>query len=339
VLARGRLGRRLLPWAILLVCTGLAAACEETPSPSNSILGATDAAPTIPSPTMSSEALDDAKIFREAFALRADEAWIIEVWRSPDADRLTFGVPLTQEEVDELTRRASSIDQISGVVGEYGRAHPADWGGAFVDHAAGGVLVAQFKSNVAAHGAALMALVRPGAQLTVREVRWSLAELQALGSRFNLNDPWFRTLPAVLYGTGPNIMTNRLELEVSSADPRAADLILRHFNLGNDQVFVKLDGTGALLLPTGKLRVRAVDKDGRPVAGLACAAFPDAQGAYEPRPLPMPTTDKTGTCSMTLPATGYWVHLERGAGPPELVAIGRAVVVAGLTMEVTIEVN
>jgi hypothetical protein len=99
------------------------------------------------------------------------------------------------------------------------------------------------------------------------------------------------------------------------------------------------DGTGALLLPTGRLKVIALDSDSHPMPGVACVAYPDVEGAYEPRPVPMPTTDPTGVCLLSLAATGYRIALEVGAGPPVVIAVGRAIVAAGELTEVTIRIK
>lgn len=149
-------------------------------------------------------------------------------------------------------------------------------------------------------------------------------------------DAWFRSIPAYLKSYGVRISANRVIIDVSTLATDLAEVIERHFRWPKGVALVESDGTGALLLPMGALRIEAIDPQGKPVHGLACVAVPDIDGAYESRPMPMPTTDSRGICVLRLPATGYRIQLERGAGPPTVVAIGRAVVGAARTTEVTI---
>jgi hypothetical protein len=151
-------------------------------------------------------------------------------------------------------------------------------------------------------------------------------------------DPWFATIPAVLQSAGVDEQTNSVFARISSANPDAQRLIEEHFGW-QGMLTLESDGTGALLLPKGTLVLRVVDERGRPQAGLQCAAVPDMPGAYE-SPLDAPQTDADGKCRLELPATGYWVRLQRmdeeGTAP---VGQGRAVVQAGVVSEATITIE
>ncbi|MEW5990504.1 MAG: hypothetical protein AB1736_04045 [Chloroflexota bacterium] len=321
----------LRPGVALAIALALSA-CSPTQSPAP-----TSPDLTTPVPTVSSEAIEAARQFRESFGLRADTAWILAVAARPDVDRDTFGVPLTIEELGELNQRARNAEAIKEIVTDYGSAHAGDWAGVFIDHQQGGALVVQFARSLEAHRATLLTRIWPGAEIEFRLVRNSLTQLDAISAVIRLDDPWLATIPAVATGVGPNVPANRVELQVSSANPSADTLIWEHYGLGPDQLLIVSDGNGALLLALGQLRVVAVDASRAPVSDLGCAAYPDADGAYEPHPVPMPTTDDTGTCLLTLPATGYWVRLEDGDSS-NIVAIGRAVVVADQISEVTVVV-
>jgi hypothetical protein len=257
----------------------------------------------------------------------------------PRSNHDAYGQALTPNEVAELDKRTADLEAIRENVIGYGHSHPDDWGGAFIDQQRGGILVAQFSNNLEQHRRALFSQVQPGARLEVNAVRWSLRDLDALSARFVAGDPWFASIPAVLYGSGPDVVANRFQVQISSADPRAESLILDHFKLSPDILEVSIDGTGALLLERGTLHITAVDAKGHGVPGLACAAYADVPGAYDSHPLPMPRTDAAGVCALVLPATGYWIRLETGEGPPTVVAIGRAVVTAHDTTRLSIEVR
>jgi hypothetical protein len=105
-------------------------------------------------------------------------------------------------------------------------------------------------------------------------------------------------------GYGIDTSANRVGVRISSAAPDAADRINEHFGWA-DVAIVVSDGTGALVLPSGTLKVVARNRAGKPVAHARCDAVPDLAGAYE-TPLPPPTTDSHGICQFTVPATGYW---------------------------------
>jgi hypothetical protein len=225
--------------------------------------------------------------------------------------------------VAELYRRTNVLEELKEPVITYAVSQP-DYAGSWIDNDRGGILVVQFSGPLFAHQAAIFSKVRPDAPIEVRQVRWSTAELQALAVRVRAESAWFATIPAYVYAYGPNDVENKFWISLSSADPDVAATVRVHFGWREDMVTVDSDGTGALLLEPGTLEIHAVDASGRPVAGLACVAIPDIDGAYEPRPLPMPTTDADGNCSIQAAAGAYTIHLEHGAGPPTVVAVGRA---------------
>lgn len=297
--------------------------------------------PAAPTPTRSEAPATEAELesqrFRDDFGLRSDLSWIREVAADPGADRTSYGTPLTLAEVRELARRSITVDGLKDAILPYALAQP-DYAGAWIDHDRGGVLVVQFSGSLLQHQADILRLTRPGAPYEVRQVRWSLAQLEALKDRVSGDEAWFETIPAYLYAVGLDTKLNRLSVTVSSAEPAAADRIKAHFGWTDDIVIINSDGTGALLLQKGSLAIHAVNADGGPVEGLACVAISDIDGANEPRPLPMPTTDEEGVCTIDVAATDYTIHLEKGHAPPTVVAIGRATVKPKRLTEVTIVV-
>lgn len=316
---------------LLLVCVALLG-CSETPIASPSTLVATNS--VVPTPTLS-DADMAAKRFRQDFGLRADDSWILAVGADPSADRTTFGVPLTQPEVQDLNGRVQTVDAMRDVVVAYTATQP-DWAGTWVDQTRGGILIVQFTGLLDLHREALLAHIRPFSPIEIRLARWSVAELQGFANQVTAEQGWFDSLPAVVIGYGPDVMLDRLKIDLSSADPEVAQKIEAHFGWTDGVVAVSSDGTGALLLPTGRLVIHVLAHDGHPLAGLGCVAIPDISGAYDPRPVPLPRTNALGVCDLVLPASGYSLRLEIGEGPPRLVAQGRATVVAGATTEVTV---
>lgn len=127
---------------------------------------------------------------------------------------------------------------------------------------------------------------------------------------------------------------NQIFVWISSVNADATRIIEERYGW-QGAVKVESDGTGALLLPRGQLLVTVHDSHGNPVSRLRCVAIPDLPGAYE-APLDAPTTDARGQCRLELPATGYWIRLERTIGGRGLVTVERGVVVAERTTEVLV---
>lgn len=318
----------LLVGIAFLVLAVAGAGCE--PSPSASTSTATAPPTSVSSvPTLSAGEWAEARRFRKSFGLRSDDGWIASVARDPDSDRITYGVPLSADEIDELGRRIRDVEAIRDLVITYGEEHPEDWGGAYIDQEAGGVLVAQFTANLEQHQLALLGKIWPKARLDIRQVRWTQMELEAAKERISDDEPWFATLPAVVTSLGLDDKGNRVVARLSTPNPHASDLVLTHFGFDESLLQVMPDGTGARLLGRGTLLVTVVDAANRPVSGVGCAAYPDLDGATDPHPDPMPTTDGDGRCLLDLRATGYWIHIERLTSPVTVIAIARVVVTAG----------
>lgn len=283
--------------------------------------------------------LEEARRFRTDFGLRSDDAWIRQVAADPTANRTAYGVPLTVGEIGELDRRNRTADQIRDWVIGYGEHHPDEWAGAFIDQHSGGALVAQFTGHLETHRLALFAHIWPKANLEVRQVRWPQSALEALRERVEGDEAWMAAVPADVRSLGIDIVGNRVVLEISSPIPTAAQLILEHFGGDAAPLSVASDGNGGLLIPPGILIVKVTDAAGAPRRGLACVAYPDAGGASNPRPDPVPTTDASGICRLSVRATGYWVVIEDPQQPQSALAFGRAVVGSGDPAEITIVVH
>jgi hypothetical protein len=335
------MGGTMLALLLLLLLPGCKATMTPT-APLASVFGSATSPPSAPVvppsvPPLTSVALAEAKRFRQDFGLRADDAWILQVAADPSAAD-EYGVPLTPEEGTELDRRAATVEPMRAVIAPYGQQHPGEYAGVWIDQTKGGMVIAQFTRRIDQHRAALAGQMRPGAPLEVREVKWTLAELTAMAGRLRGADRWFASIDAFLLSVGVDVATNRVKIEISSANPEAADEIAAHFGL-QGKVLVVSDGTGAGLLPYGSLLVKAVDDRGKPVPGLDCIFVADLPGAHE-TPIPPPRTDRNGSCSLEVPATGYWIRLQQHVGNQRSVAgLSRVVVSPDTTTRVSLRVE
>lgn len=317
---------------LVLVAVGCTPSVSPSPAPTSSGSSGT---PQPSESALTATELSAAIKFRDTFGLRSDEAWIRLVSADP-ASQVGFtkyGVRLSPQEVEDLDTRTVAVEAIKTQVVNYGLAHPDDWAGAYVDQRRGGILVAQFSDNVEQHRLALMSGIGPRAKFEVTSAAFSLEYLQSEAARIRGTDDWFMSIPAYLESYGVDVAANRILIGISSVEPAAQELIERHFGWSG-LTKVESDGTGAQLLPFGTVRVEARDSKGAPVTGLSCRAVSDLVGEYE---IPPTTTNKQGVCLLRLPATGYWIRLERGSGPPTRVAMERAVVTPGGVTKLAIE--
>ena len=100
--------------------------------------------------------------------------------------------------------------------------------------------------------------------MDVRLATYSMADLEALAERIVNDADWFKTIGAVFTGVGPDEIENQVDLQISSANADAARLILEHFGVPPDKLSITSDGTGILLQPRGKVRIRVAKPDGSP---------------------------------------------------------------------------
>jgi hypothetical protein len=230
------------------------AACGVVPNRPGATRGALDPDPSIAA----------AMEFRTQFGLRADRDWIVKVAADPSASSTQYGVPLLPDELADLNKRAEETEAIVPIVQAYGEENRDVFGGLYIDQASGGV-VALFTRDVTEHQRALLARLKPGARVVVRQVRWSDAELRALQELITNDRQWLDVIPARLSSAATDTIGNVVELNVSSANPNVARLIIEHYNAA-EKLKVNSDGTGALLQPMGRLMGQVVDVQGRPVA-------------------------------------------------------------------------
>ena len=128
---------------------------------------------------------------RMSLGLRADEGWVREVaaLEQIPAEQLPpeivdmylgVGIPITIEEAESLAaRQGAQADAAHEVIERYGRMHPDEWGGVWLDQR-DGAMTASFAGDLEAHRAALAELIPDGSAWKVVAAERSHAELLLL---------------------------------------------------------------------------------------------------------------------------------------------------------------
>ena len=89
-------------------------------------------------------------------------------------------------------------------------------------------------------------------QVVARQVRWTEAELRDIQDRVTADQAFLASLPARMTTASVDIIGNIAELTISSPVPDAGQRIVDHFGAAG-KLRVISDGTGILLLPTGRI--------------------------------------------------------------------------------------
>jgi hypothetical protein len=286
--------RPSVPIVLGLVLTATLVACavvpsttpgpDPTPSPPSSI-PQPSGDPGSASPALPSD-IAAATRFRQEFGLRSDEAWV----RAVAADReavLDYGVPLLPFERAEIEGRATGDDAVVEAARRYLDSHADISGGIYIDQARGGIVTALVTERPDVHEAATRALIAGAARVAVHQ-------------------DFLAGLPARMTSASVDLAGNRVDVAISSAVPDAAQRIATHHGARPDQLAVRSDGTGMLLMPTGRIVGRIVAPAGTDMGTLSPQSEADVD--IGPRDAVGIEVDRDGTFTMLgMPPTTYTV--------------------------------
>jgi hypothetical protein len=245
---------------LIIVAAILASGCSRAPAaPSDAVASATAiptiasaAPPATPTPSVDLE-VGQAVTFRKAFDLRSDLPFVIASMTDPKASNHEFGVPVYPEEATKLYADLEEQNEMTPIVVGYASAFPKESGGVYIDRAEHpGMITSLWTDHLAQHAATLATLVN-GRPNLVRQVRYSAAELRTLSDKVFADIDWMEAIPARMQGLGVDILKNAIAMEVSSAEPTAAQQIADHYGLG-DKLVVTSDGTGVVFIPNGTVK-------------------------------------------------------------------------------------
>lgn len=243
---------------------------------------------------------------RNQYGLRADREWIEAVAADPGAEvsMAEFGIPLTPAEFADLMSRRWDPD-VHRQVRRYGRQFPDDFAGAYVNLQGNGIVLL-VKSDVAVHRAALARLLPEDAKVEVRQVGWSLRDLEGFRARLNAAQPWFDSLGVGVQHAAYEV-ENVVQLRVTGS-PVAVPTIEERF--GHPRwLVVEWDGPHEWDGLRGDLTIKARYRDGRPVTRTECRLAPVDRMVRWSESMPW-GTDADAVCRVqNIPAVLYDVGL------------------------------
>jgi hypothetical protein len=307
--------------------------------------------PSAPSPTPTQAAIESpspaelaAVNFRTTFGLQADLAFVRAVAADPRASSREYSVPLLPAELADLQARFDTAVDVRAAIEAYGDLDPSEFGGLYVDQQNGGAVTVLWTGHLEEHAAGVWRRLGPGAHVESRLVTYPLRDLRDLQDRIGRDWDWMRAFAIAPIGVGVDVAANRVHLEISSADPKAAARIVAHYAVPASMIGVESDGTGALLFPLGDIRGRVVDsigkQPGEAVAGeLSLAWTSDGLGRCGSGDVGYGVAGD-GSFGLPCSAGGHTVDVQYLVGDTwTTVASGHVVVIAGETAELVIRLS
>lgn len=196
-----------------------------------------------PSPTAA--AIDNAIHFRQEFGLNSDLAHVRSVEAGEDAHQVGYPVPMTADERAAWDRRAQVEAGLEPLLA-YGEARPDEFGGLWVDQAAGGIVDVGFVGNAEAHRAAIEALSPEGATLRLHAVANTVGALEALQVAIGDDVDFQKALDIEVQLTYVSVSENRVVVGVSDVRDEVVKAFADRYGEGSVRLFA--GGTGE---PTG----------------------------------------------------------------------------------------
>lgn len=294
---------------LVLAIALLGSACgEPAPAPATAVIS-TQPSPSQslrPTKTPSGQELAAATAFRARYGLLTDPDWVRAVAQSESAKAAVpeYGVPLTAAEVADLASRTWDPDLLRNVK-EYGFLFPASYAGAHINQKASGVVIA-FKHDIERHRRVLPSLLPDGSIVDVRQVEWSLQDIERFMADVEADSEWFASI-GVTFKVGQRVNENWVNVWFNGR-PEADHLIEQHF--GNPTwLQAEWDGPLPWQGPRADLTITVQDSSGGAVPGLWCDIIPLDPMVSDPGEEIL-GTDARGTCVLeNRPAALYLVQI------------------------------
>jgi hypothetical protein len=173
----------------------------------------------------------DAIRFRTEFGLDSDPTHIAAITLDPNSSRV-YGVALSPDEATEMERRAEVESQLEPL-NTYLRSLP-EFGGAYIDQAAGHVFVLGFTSIAAADEERIAGFLPSGTAIRMLEVANSEADLRDVQAWVTNDSRWLADLGTHALEIPVNPRTNRVEIGLTRLDEAIAASMNERY--GKDRV-------------------------------------------------------------------------------------------------------
>ncbi len=341
-------GRRALVRSLVASLSAaalLVTACGPTPSAAPSVAVAPAVTASAPAAGSDAQPADEAIAYaisqRRQFGLRSDEAWVRQVAVDPRARTQLLDFPMLPEEEAEFQARQTDFETIAAAVNAYAADKADEFGGVWIDQERHTV-VAAWTRNPDLHRLAILAQIRGPGPLEVRLVRYTELELNTLTDRLFADRDWYATIDATPMSGGAFIMDNRVELQISSANPQAPALIAAHFGVPPDMLGITSDGTGIQLEERGTVDLAIVTADGKAPGknDLDVTWSPDRPDGRDCGNMTGIIVPPDGALSIPCAPGGWTFTIQTRAGDAWTpVGTGHVVVPSGKTVELRITLD
>ena len=302
--------RRIWIEAVLVMMAWMSAACAPLTAPTHqpaSVVVSKSPPPSV----VPDAAIADAMVTRALYGLRADEAWARQVAVDPTAQAgiVEFGIPLTPAELADIRSRRWDENVLLSARG-YCLSVPKDCAGTYNNLKGSGVVV-DIAHDVERHRQVLSNMVSDPSLIYVRDVEWSLAELQDFIGVVEADQAWFDTIGVQYLQVDRSINDNFVHVDYWAPNDRASAAIEAHF--GHPTWLVaRWIGPPPWAGPRADLVLRITDSTGQPVTDIRCDLRPQNPMADNGFAEFIFTTDASGVCDIQdIPAVAYRVNLLR----------------------------
>lgn len=237
-------------------------------APAVMLLGGCDQPPTTPTTSQASaqatavvsqQELQSWIRFRLVYGLRADVEWALAVANDPTASSEIFGVPLLPSELEQVGEAIVSAQGLVSIARGYADDFP-EFAGTWLELPR---VVLAFSDRVPEHRVEVDALF--GDKAIVREVQFSLVQLQLFIKTMGADRAWFSSVGAEVVDFGIDEALNSVQVHLRSTDPAIEGSARERFGDTGWMQFT-YDGPGPWKGAVGDLEVTVVDTDGQPAA-------------------------------------------------------------------------
>ena len=251
--------------AFLIAGACLVAGCGQNPAtPTPTVASAQ------PTPVVSQAELQVWIRFRLVYGLRTDVEWVVAIATNPAASSAGYHVPMLPFELQLVDKANLSGAALLPAARGYADDFP-EFAGAWLELPR---VVLAFTGMLTERRAEVEAFFSD--KVIVREVQFTLAELQGFMAAVVADEAWFSSVGGEVVDIGIDQAMNSVSVHIRSPDEVIERQARERFSDTGWMQFT-YDGPGPWKGPVGNLEVTVVDRNGKPAA-VACLI-----GSTDPR--------------------------------------------------------